>query len=217
MSRKSSVRPRQRRLKPDVRRQLLVDATLKCLAKYGPQGTGVRQVSRELKVAPSLINYFFEGRKELLTSAYHRLAERFMEELREIIDREHPTAHDRLRTIIEWYFSPEWRDDEVVGAYLALWALSRTELDLNEAFSRFHAERKELLTRVLDDVARERGASVDSDLLASCMLIFLDGLWLELSLNPSSSLGERALEMSWAWLDGFLVKPGSKRKRISGR
>ncbi len=37
-------RPKFRRLKSGERRQMLVEATLRCLSRFGPHGTGVREI-----------------------------------------------------------------------------------------------------------------------------------------------------------------------------
>src|SRR5687767_2140301 len=83
-STKTAPRPRQKRLKPEERRAQLTEATLGCLARYGAQGAGLRQVCRDLEIAPSLVNYLFGGWNELLLSAYRLLAQRALEEYEQI-------------------------------------------------------------------------------------------------------------------------------------
>lgn len=211
----AKTRPKNRqRLKPDERRQQLVDATIACLAKYGAQGTGVRQICRELEVAPSLLSYFFQGGlNELLISAYHALAERFIGELEVAASADQGAAQARLQAIFRLYFSDEWLDDTVVGAYVALWALSRTELDLKEAMSGLHQRQRDAIIGPLAEVAAERGTKADVALLADCLVIFLTGLWLDLALNPDNIPRERALQMCQAWLDGSLVKRAAKQTK----
>ena len=215
-SRTKTASAGRQRLKPDERRQQLVDATIACLAKYGAQGTGVRQICREVEVAPSLVSYFFQGGlNELLIAANRTLAERFIAAL-EAAARTDPgpdrrSAQARLRAIFQLYFSPEWLDDTVVGAYIALWSLSRTELDLKEAMTGLHQRQRDAVVGPLAELARERGAKVDVGLLADCLVIFLTGLWLDLGLNPDNIPPKRALRMCQAWLDGSLVRSGAKR------
>jgi TetR/AcrR family transcriptional regulator, transcriptional repressor of bet genes len=199
-------RPRQRRLKPADRRQQLIEMTITCLAKYGPQGTGVRQICRELNVSPSLVNYFFSGRNELFVGAYQLISERFLGELRAVAEAGYDSPSERMRALVAYYFEDQHFDDTVVGAYTALWALSRTELDLKAAMSRFHHTQREILSGPIDAYARSRGYTVDADLLGNCLTVFLTGLWFEMALNPGNITVDMALDMASAWLDGNFRK-----------
>lgn len=199
-------RQRQRRLKPDVRRQQLVEKTIECLAKYGPQGTGVRQICRELGVSPGLVNYFFDGRNDLFVSAHRRLAERFIRGLREVAEAEHEGPQERLYAMVVYYFEDQHFDDMVVDASTALWALSRTEVDLKEAMSEYHNAQREVFTGPIKAYAESRGYSIDAELLANCLTVFLTGLWFEMALNPGNITVDMALGMASAWIDGYFLK-----------
>lgn len=211
MQKSAASKPRQRRLKPDDRRQQLIETTLLCLAKYGAEGTGVRQVCRELGVAPSLVNYFFDGWNDLLLSAYQALADRDIQDLRQIIEAEFPSERARLRAIVERTVAPDWLAESVVGAYIALWDLSRTLKDLQAAFGRFHQERRALLAGLLTRLAAESRVKVDAERLAAGLVIFLDGLWLELGLNPKSMPHDEAVELCWIWVEANFPERGKKR------
>ena len=71
---RSEEKPASRRLKPEERRRQAIEATLACLARDGAPGTGIRQVAREMGVAPSLVNYLFGSRSQLFLAAYETLA-----------------------------------------------------------------------------------------------------------------------------------------------
>ena len=205
-------RPHQRRLKPDERRGQLVEATLGCLARHGAQGAGLRQVCRDLQIAPSLVNYFFDGWSELLLSAYRLLAERALQEYAVIATLNGAPAGVRLRRLIERNVSPAWLSDEIVGAYLALWDLSRTVPQLKAEFTRFHRRRRRIVAKLLAEMAGERQPSRETDLMAAGLVAFLDGLWLELGLNPGNIPPSRAVQMCWLWISNhFPGKPGRRR------
>lgn len=205
-SRPAQIKRRQHRLKPDERRQQLIDATIVCLAKYGARGTGIRQICRELDVAPSLVSYFFAGgRTELLVSAYNDLTARFVEQLEAAARPDGRAASTRMRAVFALYFAPEWLDDSVVGAYVALWSLARTQLDLKEAMSALHQRQRKAIAEPLAALVAEHDARSDVDLLADSLVVFLSGLWLDLGLNPGHISSQRALEMCWGWLDGSLA------------
>jgi TetR/AcrR family transcriptional repressor of bet genes len=212
-SRKTATRPRQKRLKPEERRAQLTQATLGCLARYGAQGAGLRQVCRDLEIAPSLVNYLFGGWNELLLSAYRLLAQRSLEEY-EQIGRSDRGGAERLRRLIERNVSSEWLSDEVVGAYIALWDLSRTVPELKSEFTRFHRARRRIVAKILADLAGAPRVGREIDLKAAGLVVFLDGFWLELGLNPGNIPLERAVEMCWVWItNNFPQGVGARRRR----
>jgi TetR/AcrR family transcriptional repressor of bet genes len=215
----SSIAPRQSdrepRLTAEERRRQLAEATIASLARRGAKGAGLRQVCRDLAVAPSLVNHFFEGWSDLLLSAYRLLAERALEDYAEIGAAADSPARLRLRRLIERNVSPAWLSNEVVGAYVALWDLSRTAPELKKEFTRFHRRRRQIVARLLAEMAGERRTSREIALMAAGLVVFMDGLWLELGLNPGNIPPARAVEMCWLWVSDRL--PETERRRSGGR
>jgi AcrR family transcriptional regulator len=213
LPRKNPKSTRQRRLRPDERRAQLVEATLDCLARYGAQGAGLRQVCRDLRVAPSLVSYFFGGWEDLLLSAYRLLEKRALDEYRQIAKME-GTAREKLQRLIECNVSPDWFSDEVVGAYIALWELSRTMPELKAEFTRFHRARRRVVSALFSELAGARRWKGDTELMAAGFVVFLDGLWLELGLNPGNVSPRQAIEMCRIWIDAnFPVRQLTGRQR----
>ncbi len=202
----SPTKTRQRRLTPEERRKRLIEMTIVCLAKYGPQGAGIRQICRELKVSPGLVNYFFDGRNDLFVSAHRELAERFLTGLRAVVNDEYESPDARIHAIVDYYFADEHFDDVIIGASTALWALSRHEVDLKEAMSEYHHAQRELLADPIEAYASSRGTSCDAELLANCLTVFLTGLWFEMALNPGNISTDMAIEMASTWIEGSFPK-----------
>ncbi|MFO1036338.1 MAG: TetR family transcriptional regulator C-terminal domain-containing protein [Geminicoccaceae bacterium] len=193
------------RLRHDERRDRLVAGTLACLARHGAKGAGVRQLCRDLGVAPSLVAHFFAGWSDLLQAAYDALAERYLHGLHEAATRP-ASPRDRLQAMIAWTLSPEELADETIGAYVALWALSRTDVDLKARFAGFHATRRALFAPAIGALAAERGVTVDADAIAASLVVVLDGFWLDLGLSPGTIPTEDAQAMALAWVDMHLSK-----------
>ena len=190
----------QRRLSHAERRDQLVEATLTCLARCGAQGASLRQVCRDLRVAPSLVSYFFQGWEELLLSAYRLLAKRALDEYRHLAAME-GTAREKLERLIERNVSPDWLSDEVVGSYIALWDLSRTMPHLKAEFTRFHRARRGIVNALFLELAGARRRRSSTELLAAGFIVFLDGVWLELGLNPRNLSRAHAIRMCRFWID----------------
>ena len=170
---------------------------MRTLARHGAKGAGVRQVCRELGVAPSLVAHFFAGWSDLLAAAYDAMADELLDALERAADAPAAAPRDRLRAMIECYLSPQALADDSIGAYLALWALSRTDVDLRTAFARFHEAR----TACFLPVVREFARNADAELCARSLVVVLDSFWLELGTNPGSIPREQAVAMGMAWVE----------------
>ena len=66
--------PKFHRKTPEVRREALVDATLRCLKQYGHDGVSVRRISAAAGVSIGLINHHFPSKSGLIAEAYETLA-----------------------------------------------------------------------------------------------------------------------------------------------
>jgi AcrR family transcriptional regulator len=195
----------QARFSHAERRGQLVEATLICLARNGAQGASLRQVCRDLRVAPSLVSYFFKGWEDLLLSAYQLLAQRALEEYRQLAAME-GTAREKLEQLIERNVSPDSLSDEVVGSYIALWDLSRTRPQLKAEFTRFHRARRRIVNRLFSELAGTSRQRSSTELLAAGFVVFLDGIWLELRLNPGNLSRSHAIRMCRFWIDASFPK-----------
>jgi TetR/AcrR family transcriptional repressor of bet genes len=202
--------PGRSRLPHDARRRLIIETTLSCLARHGAEGTSLRLVCREMKVAPSLVTHFFAGWHDLLTATYGLLAERFITQLAPILARDFPTARARMDAVIRYYLGIDGAGANTMGANIAFWQLSRSVIDLKTAFGRFLADRQCMLRDVLAGLAVESGANIALDDMTACLILMMDGLWLEMSLNPGGIAEQRALQMCWAWIDAVIGQPSPR-------
>ncbi len=197
---------RQKRLRHDERRRRIIDTTLTCLARHGAEGTTLRSVCREMGVAPSLVTHFFDGWHDLLFAAYEMIAEQFISQLAPLLEQDFPSERARMDELIRRYLRTDWAGENTIGANIALWQLSRSVVDLREPFSRCLEDRKRVLRQALTRLADEENARIDVDEMTTCFILMLDGVWLELSLNPGNIVEERARQLCWSWIDAVLGK-----------
>ncbi len=164
----------------------------------------MRQVARDLGVAPSLISYFFASWSELLAEAYRTLAQRFEAERREIGARAGLRPAARLDALIDHYFSDYWLSDEVAGAYIAFWSLTRSEVDLQDQMTRFSETMRDTLAPHVAALAAERGIARDTGPVADTIAALLSGLWYEIAVNPAAMPVARARRMVRGYIDAAL-------------
>jgi TetR/AcrR family transcriptional repressor of bet genes len=198
--------PQRKRLRHDERRRMIIDSTLLCLARDGTEGTSLRSVCRELSVAPSLVTHFFASWRDLLDAAYRTLVGRLTEQLTQVVEADYPSARKRMDAVIAVYLSTDWAGENSIGASIAFWQLSRNIPELRTSFGGYLVERSRLLRRALAALVEEAASSVDVDQLTEGLMLMLDGVWLEISLNPGSLDDARTRRLCWFWLDLALAR-----------
>jgi AcrR family transcriptional regulator len=197
---------RQKRLRHDERRRRIIETTLSCLARHGAEGTTLRSVCREMGVAPSLVTHFFDGWHDLLLASCENMSEQFLAGLLPVLEQSFPDERARMDELIRRYLNTDWAGENTIGAHIALWQLSRSVIDLREPFSRCLEDRTRVLRQALAALAAETRVDIDLDEMTTCFILMLDGVWLELSLNPGNIVEERARQLCWSWIDTILRK-----------
>lgn len=189
---------RPQRLPKEVRRRQIIKATIACLSRSGPEKWTLRQVSRDIGIAPSLVTYFFETWSELLVAAYRTLADRFETEFADIAERPGLSPDERVELYVDAYFSEFWMSDEIAGAYIAFWALARSEPALQAEMDRFSGLARAGLRPVLAAYADQPSAQAEDH--ADTAYFLLSGLWYEMAVNPSTVRPVDARRLSKAYL-----------------
>lgn len=195
--------PKFRRLKADDRRKALIGATLHCLSRLGPHRTGVREICRHVGVSPGLLRHYFEGKDDLILEAFKLVTTEFHAEIAKVLENGAASPEDRLKACFRLNFSRQITEDETVGAYLAFWTLARTDPAVHRIQRSAYKDLRALFEPVLKALAEERAAPMDPRQAAIGLIALLDGLWLEMCLDPKAFSRNKAVAMSWSWLDAL--------------
>ena len=197
----TSVEPKFRREPPDARREELIAATLACLRKFGHEGVSVRRISAEAGVSMGLINHHFHGIDALLATAYESLAERLLSRSR---DQALAAGGEPLTSLHAFFaasFEPEALDPALFRTWLVFWSLVPHAPKLHAVRERTYAETRATLETLLTHLKRVPGVppfKVSSAAIGLSAL--MDGLWVELSLNPSSFAASEAVSLCDDWI-----------------
>ena len=170
-------RKRAARHAPEVRRELLLQATRRCLSKGGMKGFNLQNVAREANVSLALIGHYFGGIDDLLKAVFDSVMFEFPS-FEQQVPQDLATAKANLRAIVERNFAPDYYSRE----NLLVWLPIYEEMALNAALrakltdqdQRYVDEVAEVIARV----AEFRDLPVDAQALAYDFLALLDGLWI---------------------------------------
>jgi AcrR family transcriptional regulator len=200
-SNKPPAAPKFRRAAPEARRAELIEATLRCLRKYGHEGVSVRHISAEAGVSMGLINHHFPGSASLIAAAYDYLATSMLEATRRSAESIAGTPRARLHQFFQASFAPDILDPGVFRIWLVFWSMVAHSDEMRAVHDRTNARTREALESLLGELATVPGVPAFKVHPAAIALsALMDGLWVELSLNPEAFQSADAIALCTDWV-----------------
>lgn len=195
--------PKTRRIEPDERRELLVAATLRCLARDGHAGISVRRIATEAGVSVGLLNHHFGSIDALIADTYQTLASELTSALLQEVQQA-GTPAEKMDTFLVGSFSPRVMDPKLLGVWVVFWSLIRHSEHISQTHENTYRNYLELLRQLLDDLAASEGFVMhDARLAAIGLSAMLDGLWIEWCLNPDTFSPADGLHICRCWVKGL--------------
>jgi TetR/AcrR family transcriptional repressor of bet genes len=183
----------------DVRRQALVAAAETVLAREGVGGTSVRTICAEAGVSPGLLRHYFEGVDDLIAAAYEAVGQRIDAALDAALAAAVPTPRERLLAYLGASFAAPVLDSRLLAAWIGFWSLVKTKPRMAAIHAASYADFRARLEALL-----AAAGAHDTRLAAIALTATVDGLWLELCLDPASFSPEEARAIVTHALKGWL-------------
>jgi TetR/AcrR family transcriptional regulator, transcriptional repressor of bet genes len=197
--------PRFTRDQPDVRKRKLIEAAAQCLAELGHAGTSVRAVAARANVSPGLVTHHFKGIDELIVATYAHVGDQVAAVLNQAIDDATGGPEAKLRAFIDASFKPPVLDRDLLAVWLSFWSLVRRDAQVRKVHKQVYVDYRQRLEALIGAIAKERRFKIDVHLAALALTAMLDGLWLELCLDPTTFSTADALRIAHAWVDDFVA------------
>lgn len=205
------LRRRGVRETPAVRQQSIINAAMRCIARYSYSETTIDRICAEAQVSRGLINHHFQSKDELMAQTYKRLAS----DLRAISQAASENAEgpeERLIATVKVCFVPPMFLPKNVKVWLGFWSVAHSDPVIRKTHKEMYGNYRILLEKMFDEISELRGVPINSSLAALTLTAVIDGFWLELARDPSSFSAEEALDACMLVIDSF-VPPKASRKR----
>jgi len=151
-----------------------------------------------------LINHHFHGIDALLATAYESLAKRLLSRSRDPALAIGGEPRKSLHAFFAAAFEPEALDPTLFRIWLVFWSLVPHAPKLHAVRERTYAETRATLETLLTRLKRVPGVpafKISSSAIGLSAL--MDGLWVELSLNPSSFAPSEAVSLCDDWIQAL--------------
>jgi TetR/AcrR family transcriptional regulator, transcriptional repressor of bet genes len=196
--------PKFRRAAPAVRREALIEATLKCLKRHGHEGASVRRISAAAGVSIGLINHHFPSKSGLVAEAYETLASSLLESIRAQVENNRVSARVRLSLFFRASFAPDLLDPQLFNVWVVFWSMVAHSREIRTVHDRTYGQYRALLESLLGQLAAATLAPrLKLRPAAIALTALLDGLWVELSLSAATFKPSEAIAVCEDWVDAL--------------
>jgi TetR/AcrR family transcriptional repressor of bet genes len=168
-----------------LRREQLIDATIDTIARYGFRKTTLNQVAKQAKLSQGIVSFYFKTKDGLLLETLKFLAEEYEVSWKRAVVASGPDPVAALNAIIETDLGRKVCNRRKVSVWVAFWGESQSQPQFRRLCSKlsddYLAQTRELISRILD-----RGGyhQLDADAIASGLNAMINGLWLDLMIDP---------------------------------
>lgn len=196
-----SKTPAFKRAEPDARRQSLIEACARVLARAGAGGASVRAIAVEAGVSAGLVGHYFAGIDALVAATYAHVEEQVSLAIDAAVTAAGRDPRARLDAFATASFRAPIADAELLATWIAFWSLVRVRPEI----TRQHDDQYAAFRARLEALLRECGLP-PGNLRAAAIAItaLIDGLWLELCLSPQAFGADEAARIVRAALDALI-------------
>ncbi len=168
-----------------LRREQLIEATIDTIAKHGFRKTTLSQVAKRAKLSQGIVNFYFKTKDGLLLETLEFLAEEYEASWRRAVALSGPDPVAALDAIIETDLGREVCNRRKVSVWVAFWGESQSQPQFRKFCSQladdYLAQTRELISRI---IARGGYQRYDADAIAHGLNAMINGLWLDLMIDP---------------------------------
>ena len=192
-----------------VRREQIVRATIRCLARNGHTGLTMKRVAAEAGVSQGILHYYFEDKRAILAAA----AAKVMTDLDRRVAAEARGARGargRLRALIRACLDVASRDRDFWTVFIELWGGTLHDTGLAGLNARTYVRARRLIAATIArGVVEGAFRPVDLEKASAATLALLDGLSLQLTFDRGLMPVARAVRLCEEVLLRYLAANGA--------
>jgi TetR/AcrR family transcriptional regulator, transcriptional repressor of bet genes len=188
----------------EARRIQLMEATIDCIAARGFADLTLADVARTAGLSVGIVNFYFKSKDALLIETLRHLVDDYIKQTNENIRTAGKSAAAQVEAMIESDFHRAIANRKKVTVWYAFWGETRWRPEFlkicQQLSGTFHAETKEIFARL---IAEGGYTDVDPDIVARGFDAMIDGLWLDMLINPKAIDRDGAKQVVRAYLGGI--------------
>ena len=187
---------------PEIRREQLINATMKSIARNGLSGTTMAEVTREAGLSLGIANLHFKSKEKLLVETLRYMTGEYHDGQREILEGERfPSVADKIEALLQFDFSTKVATRDKIAVWFAFWGEAKSRPTYQRICREIDIRAEKTLGQLFQAAIDEEGyKDVDATTLATGYTALSNGLWLNLLLGPQQTKRGQARQVARNYL-----------------
>ena len=202
-------RTNKRQVSAAATKDKLIEATILCMANYGPAGASIERITDTAGVSRGLVRHHFGNKRQLLLEAFQRLAD----EQRAAFGGGAVAGSDAVATL-RAAMAKSFRDALAAPArahaWFGFWQAALGDPALREINEHVFMEERERYTELFRAAARQRQIVIDAREAGRGLVALADGVWNELVMHSTDFTVDGALALCDHYIDMILEQGRSR-------
>ena len=170
-----------------VRREQIVRATIRCLAREGYTRLTMKQVAREAGVSQGILHYYFADKRAMLAATLEAVTRDLDRRVAAAQSRTGRDARTRLRALVRACLEVAVSRPEFWVVFVEFWGEMLHDRRLRDLNTAVYSRTRRLIGRLIAEGVRAgRFRPVDPRRAAAVVLGLIDGLSLQLTFDPEA-------------------------------
>jgi TetR/AcrR family transcriptional repressor of bet genes len=186
-----------RKASRDARRQQLIEATIRVLARRGYAAATLTEVAVEAGVSHGMVNFHFQTKQNLLTETLDYLAEEYRANWTGALERSGPGPARQLAALVAADFEPQVCTPVRLSAWCSFWGEAQSKPIYQAKCGANDAAYNAKLEAICADLIAEGGYAWDAAAVARALRSLLEGLWLEMMTTDTISTAADGLRVAF--------------------
>jgi AcrR family transcriptional regulator len=193
-----------------VRRDQIVRATVRCLAREGYTRLTMKKVAREAGVSQGILHYYFADKRAMLVATLKVVSGDLDRRVAAAQSRTGRDPRARLRALVRACLEVAVRRPEVWVVFVEFWGEMLHDRRLRALNAEVYSRTRRLIGRLIGEGVRAgHFRPVDPARAAAVVLGLVDGLSLQLTFDPAAFAVAEAARFCDDALGRYLAKETS--------
>jgi TetR/AcrR family transcriptional repressor of bet genes len=169
----------------ETRRQQLIDATMKCIARKGMGSITLGDVAKEAGLSQGIVNLHFESKENLLNETLRYIADDYKNQFNRVLDRSGPDAANKLLALMELDLRPSILNRRKLAVWFAFWGEVKSRPRYREVCEKSDEYYDDVLNKLCEDIITSGGyKNVSAAAVATVLTSVTNGMWLSYLISP---------------------------------
>jgi TetR/AcrR family transcriptional repressor of bet genes len=190
-----------------ARRQQLIDATMKCIARKGMGSTTLGDVAREAGLSQGIVNLHFESKDNLLKETLSALADEYREKFDKALETSGPRPGDKLLALMEHDIRPSICNQRKLAIWFAFWGEVKSRPTYRRMCDEWDQYYEDVVAALCAELIAEGDyTDIEAAIVATALSSMTNGLWLSCLISPQTWDRNEAREAIMSYLRSVFPK-----------